>query len=269
MLELLARQIDKTKSREDNIFLVKEFLQLLILKIIDEAGFFKILVFTGGTTLRVLYDLQRFSEDLDFSQTEGNFDIEKLAEKLNYHLAELNQLKVSMKINASQVVKSIDVKFPELLYKFDLSSHPNQNIFIKIEIDSNPPKGGNTDLSINNRFFFLTIKHYDLPSLFATKLHACFYRKYTKGRDIYDLIWYLSKKVEPNLTLLNNAIYQTEKNEFKIDQQNLNKFLIDRVKNIDFEQSKKDVERFLFNKSELKLFNSDLIIKMIEDNYNN
>ena len=77
-------------------------------------------------------------------------------------------------------------------------------------MDTNPPKGGRTAETPLNKTYIFSVRHFDLPSMLATKLHACFYRKYTKGRDFYDLVWYLGRKVFPNLELLNNAIQQTE-----------------------------------------------------------
>ena len=267
MLELLSKQINLKHSREDNIFLVKEFLQLLILKVIDDAGYFKSLVFTGGTALRIIYGLNRFSEDLDFSFLGECLSIMKTKNKLQHHLSDILGFNVLLKTKTDKIVQSIDLHFKDLLFQYKLSTHHNQDILIRIEIDTNPPQGGNTSLSLNNRFFFLTIRHYDLPSLFATKLHACFYRKYTKGRDVYDLIWYLGKNIYPNFTLLNNAITQTEGIQSEIDKKNFIKFLIENIKNIDFKKSRNDVKRFLFDKSELKLFDYNLLIQTIKSKF--
>ena len=136
---------------------------------------------------------------------------------------------------------------------------------IKLEIDTNPPKGSKLELSlVNEMTFVFTVTHFDLPSLFATKLHACFYRKYTKGRDFYDLIWYLGKKVTPNFTVLNNAIEQTQGKNPKINQNNLTDFMLKHLKRIDFVQARHDVERFLLDKSELKLFDAEIISGIIK-----
>jgi uncharacterized protein YukJ len=103
-----------------------------------------------------------------------------------------------------------------------------------------------------------------LPSLFATKLHACFYRKYVKGRDFYDLIWYLSNNVEPNFTLLNNAIKQTDKNQKRITKNNFKSPLSERIEHIDFKLVKKDVERFLEDKNEIKLLDYKTVKSLID-----
>lgn len=79
-----------------------------------------------------------------------------------------------------------------------------------LEINTNPPAGGRFEKTIINRIYMFSITRFDLASVFATKLHACFYRKFTKGRDFYDFIWYLTKKITPNFYIFNNTIEQTE-----------------------------------------------------------
>jgi hypothetical protein len=112
----------------------------------------------------------------------------------------------------------------------------------------------------NSEVFVFTVLRFDLASLYATKLHACFFRKYTKGRDIYDLIWYLGKELLPNFTLLNNAIEQTEGKNSTLNRDNFKEFLIRKIEEIDFIKAKKDVERFLVDKDELRLFNKINVI---------
>ena len=79
-----------------------------------------------------------------------------------------------------------------------------------------------------NKEFLIGINHFDLPSLFAGKLHAVLCRKYTKGRDFYDLLWYLGKKIEPNYLLLNNALEQTQHETFQLNKAELIKLPIAR-----------------------------------------
>ena len=134
----------------------------------------------------------------------------------------------------------------------------------KLEVDSNPPKGGKSVIMPLTDRFILAVNTFDLPSLFATKLHACFFRKYTKGRDLYDLVWYLGKRITPNITLLNNAIIQTEKKDMKLTGKTYKEFLIEKLKKVDFPAVRKDVAVFLEDKNELKLLDKKLILKMLE-----
>jgi hypothetical protein len=156
------------------------------------------------------------------------------------------------------------LKFNSVLKETGLSNLPSQKLSIKLEVDSNPPKEGHIQNSLVNKIYLVNIVHFDLASMFATKLHACFYRKFTKGRDFYDFIWYLSKKVEPNYALLNNAISQTQGNNPGLRKDNFKEFLLAKIKKVDFNVAKKDVERFLEDKSELKLFD----LKIMEDTIN-
>ena len=102
-------------------------------------------------------------------------------------------------------------------------------------------------------------------SLYATKLHACFFRKYVKGRDFYELLRYLGKKIKPNYLLLNNAIRHTEGKFEVLDENNIKDFLLQRVEMIDFKGVRKGVERFLEDKNDLKLLEKSVIRKGIVD----
>ena len=103
--------------------------------------------------------------------------------------------------------------------------------------------------------------------MYATKLHACFYRKYTKGRDFYDFIWYMSKKTQPNYKLLNNAIKQTEGKNIGINEKNFQNFLLEHIQKIDFKTAKKDIERFLEDRTEIKLLDYQIIHEAIKSAY--
>ena len=89
-----------------------------------------------------------------------------------------------------------------------------------------------------------------------------FFRKYTEGRDFYDLIWYFGKRILPNFELLNNAIEQTEHEKINLNADNFNDFIKEKLARVDFAKVKRDVEAFVEDKSELKLLNKDLILKL-------
>lgn len=268
MLDIIKSQLNPDLSKEDQINQLREFLQIIILKIIYDLGMFKYLAFTGGTALRIIYDLKRYSEDLDFSLIlKKGFDFSIFEKQFIDQLLHNYKLKLTHRSQHERAVQKIDLKFEELLFELNLSTHKKEKIFIRVEADSNPPAGGETQLSLVNRSYVFTVTHYDLPSLYAGKLHACFFRTYTKGRDLYDLVWYLSKGVVPNFLLLNNAVKQTQKYDPKINAKNLKEFLVDRIKKIDFHAVRKDVERFLEDKKELSLLDKDLLLKAIESKF--
>jgi len=266
MINILKNTINKEKSRESKQNMTREFLQILILKILFDNGSFKSIAFVGGTALRIIFDSRRFSEDLDFSCIDKKaYNFNKLAKCLKNNLQQYG-FDVEIKQRAEKTVNCLEIKFINLFYSLGLSDLKGQKLLIKMEIDTNPPKGYKTELSLVTKMSFVfTITHFDLPSLYATKVHACFYRKFTKGRDFYDLLWYLGQKAECNYEVLNNAIKQTEKKTEKITQSNFIDFLKQSLNKIDLKKAKKDVAHFLIDKNELKLFDQKIFEKIIQN----
>lgn len=265
MIELLKQQISGLPDREAKTNRARELLQLLFLKILQDKGYFRNMSFTGGTALRVLYDMRRFSEDLDFSVIDKKgYDFADIISVMQRELR-LNGLNTSVKTKIKNTVQSCMLKFPGLLKATGISPLESENLSIKIEADSNPPAGGEIDNTLVNKMYVLNITHFALSSMYATKLHACFFRTYIKGRDFYDLLWYLGKKIKPNYTLLNNAIKQTQTTSYDVSEANIKGLLLKRVADVDFNLVKQDVERFLEDKNELKLLEADIIFKGISD----
>jgi hypothetical protein len=113
--------------------------------------------------------------------------------------------------NDRKVVHTAWVRVAGILHDAGLAGTPDQKLAIKVEIDTRPPAGALCERRVVTRHVTFLLQHYDLPSLLAGKLHAAITRRYAKGRDWYDLLWYLSQRppVEPNLALLQNALDQT------------------------------------------------------------
>lgn len=261
MLSLLKNQIEKYSTTEEKFNYLREIIQIQTLKIIDQQGFSKNIAFVGGTALRILYDLNRFSEDLDFSLIDAkDFDFINMLDQLCKRFLLLN---INLKINSKTKnnVYIAQLKFAKLLYELGLTSLPEQKLYIKLELDMNPPKGANLEYTIQKSFF--GIKHYDLPSLYAGKLHAILYRKYTKGRDYYDLMWYLTKKVKPNLVLLNNAIAQSTGKKSKLDMAGLQTSLIKRLEETNFKEVHSDLENFVQDSLELRTLSLDNFLTLL------
>ena len=263
MVDLIEETISTIRGREAKIHAVREFLQLLVLKIIYDKRYFKNLAFVGGTALRFLYDLRRFSEDLDFSVIDRKGY--KFPTFLDRMVLELENTGFSLdaKKGGEGTVQSAMLRFKGILYPLGLSPIKTQKLSIKLEVDTNPPKGWDTRISPVSRHFVFAVTHFDVPSLYATKLHACFFRKYTKGRDFYDLLWYLGNKVQPNFRLLNNAINQAENRQGNVNERNFKDFLRKKLADVDFVKARKDVRRFIEDKNELRMLDRDLILKLI------
>ena len=265
MIEVIKQQFTPAMSDAEKLNRTREFLQIMALKNLSDQDAFSNVAFVGGTALRVLYDLRRFSEDLDFSLVSGKgYDFEKMMAKMQRYF-ELNNLPVESKPKIDKTVHSAFIKFPGLPKELGLGAFAAQKLAIKLEVDTNPPKGWQTANTTLNKTYIFNVTHFDLPSLFATKLHACFFRKYIKGRDFYDLVWYLGKKIKPNLDLLNNAIEQTEGNNIGLTEKTLPNFMLQRLEKVDFSAAVKDVQRFVEDDKELRIINRDAIQALIKN----
>lgn len=264
MIDAIKAYLAEYKDKNEKYQELREYLQLLILKLLDENGYFQHLAFVGGTALRILYNLKRFSEDLDFSLINAkNYSFEMIMQQLTKLLAKAN-LKVTITYKDNKSVASAFIKFDELLYALNLSSHKDQKLAIKFEVDQNPPAGFKTEFSVINKAFLVGINHYDLPSLYAGKLHAVLCRPYAKGRDYYDLLWYIGRNVKPNYQLLENAYIQTEHTKLKIDEKKLRELLSEKFAATNFKKISADVEPFLQNSSELRFFDKAIFLDLIK-----
>lgn len=263
MIEVLKQELAGAVSAEDKTNRAREFLQVLALKSLSDQDAFSRVAFIGGTALRILFGLRRFSEDLDFSVADAaGYDFSTLCGGLEKDFR-LNGLNAVLEKDREKTVNSAFLTFPGLPHALGLSGHKQEKLAIKLEIDTNPPTGWKTQATVLNKTYLFSVTHYDLPSLFAGKLHACFYRRYTKGRDIYDLFWYLGRKLRPNFEMLNNAVAQSQGKAPGVNAGNFKDFMLERAERIDLGAAKKDVERFLEDKSELRLFSKQTLIAAI------
>ncbi len=264
MINLLHERLTRFEGTDDaKLNYVREFLQLLTLKILEEKGHYKNISFLGGTALRILFDLNRFSEDLDFSLADPlNYDFDKIVTDIHTNYT-LYNIPVEIKARNRGSVASAYIKFTSLLYQFGLSPHKDQRFTIKFDIDQNPPHGAQTMQTIINKDFIIGINHYNLPSLFAGKLHAILHRSYTKGRDFYDLLWYISKNIEPNLELLNNAIFQSQGKNPHLDLESLKLELQKRIEETNFSHVLSDLTPFLITPNEASYFTKEHFTNLI------
>jgi len=268
MKDYLRQQIEKIQDTNFARCIIREYLQSRTLECLQENGAFVNWAFVGGTALRFLYSLPRFSEDLDFSiekpGMEDNF-AELMRRVKNRFLAE--NYEVTVKAKTAKTVRAAFVKFPGLLYELGLSPLSSEVISIKLEIDSNPPAGAKLETSIIRKHCLLNLQHYDKSSLLAGKLHALSTRKYTKGRDVYDLMWYLSDRSwpEPNILLLNNALKQTAWSGTELTQENWRQQIAIIVLEFDWNKVVADVKPFIEKQSDLQMLTPQNLIKLLRD----
>jgi len=226
---------------------MREYLQARILQILQEGGAFLNIAFLGGTSLRFLFFLPRYSEDLDFSILPSkNIEFENLLYSIKINF-EAENYKISVKTGIGRTVIGAFIKFPSLLYELGLSSHKDEVLSVKIEIDTNPPRDAATKTTLIRRYITVNLLHYDKASLFAGKINAIFTRKYTKGRDLFDLVWILSSASwpVPNFVFLNNALRQARWKGPKINSENWKSVLASHISNIDWKKALEDVSPFL------------------------
>lgn len=247
--------------------LAREYLQARLLQSLQDRGAFSTWVFQGGTALRFLYSMPRFSDDLDFALVEPgllvNFrDNMVVAAKV----FETEDYDVGLRINDKRNVKAAFVNFKGLAFELGLSAHPSETLSIKVEVDSNPPAGATTVSTVVRRHVILNMQHHDKASLLAGKLHAFLARRYVKGRDIYDLIWYLSDRTwpAPNLELLNNALAQTAWNGSQVTDENWRRLVARRVETLDFKQVVADVEPFLEHPADSALLTRENLTSLLQ-----
>ncbi len=192
--------------------LLREYLQAFVLRSLHESEAFVHLSFVGGTALRFLFNLPRFSEDLDFSlETPKGYDPVKWMKKVARDLS-LAGFDPAIRWNDRKTVHTAWIRIATVLNEIGLSNLSEQKLSIKLEIDTHPPAGAELKTLIVNRHMIFSLRHHDLSSLMAGKIHALITRPYPKGRDWYDLLWYSAQRppVLPNLKLLQNALNQTQ-----------------------------------------------------------
>lgn len=256
------------KSEPDShlaLNLLREYLQHLILRELFEQNLLKTIVFHGGTAMRILFGLNRFSEDLDFHiKNKKTFDFKSIIDNLQKHLT-IQGYKLTYKNKLEGDVQSSFIKFEEILYEAGLSHQQVEKLNIKIEIDTNPPGGFKIDYSLINKYFPFGLIHHNRETFLAGKLHAILQRSYTKGRDFYDLGFYISrwKDMIPNFTFLNNALKQTGFKGPEVNVDNWKELIRRKIGGIDWKNVRSDVEPFIQDRQDLRLFEKQVLLKLL------
>ena len=194
---------------------IHELLQQLVLVSLAKSGLFSRALFHGGTCLRLLYGTDRFSEDLDFllNEPETSFDWKSIAAQVREDcLAQGIGFEAQDRSRAGSAVKTAFLKTDSigklLLLDLPYSRPARGKIRIKLEIDTNPPAGSLGEIRYLDFPVTSPIATQTLESSFALKSHALLCRSYTKGRDWWDLAWYIRRRLEPSFELLANALAQ-------------------------------------------------------------
>lgn len=248
---------------------LREIMQEIALAGLYRAGFFEKAAFYGGTALKIFHGIDRFSEDLDFSllKSEDSFSLDKYQDAI---LAEFNALgmRVTIKEKEKKVESNINSAFlkSETMWR-ELTlegivpqSGLNQvaNIKIKLEVDVMPPLGFETEEKLLLKPFSFYVKCLTLPNLFAGKMHALLFRKLgknVKGRDWYDMEWYIKKGVKLNLNhFLLRAIDSGDWKKKNINIQEFQEILAEKIDIVEMKYVKDDIKRFIKNQNEIEIW---------------
>lgn len=227
----------------------RELLQEMAIYSLSAHSFFDEALFHGGTELRLLHGLPRFSEDLDFllREPESSFDWKKYEDKLLATFSRYDlKLEIRRKSRERGAIRAIMLIESSMAFG-DASGRPGYTR-IRLEIDTDPPAGATS----RSGFLDFPIPHelsvMDLSSSFALKCHALLCRNWMKGRDWFDLLWFCSREVRPNLSLFASSMNQTGPwagQEIPQSMEWLVQRLREKVKETDLDQAAKDVIPFL------------------------
>ena len=274
-------QAYSVESLYDRKNAMKEILQEIVLCGLSRAGFFKKAAFYGGTALRIFYGLDRFSEDLDFSLEAKNpaFDLSEY-----FPILEKEVRSFGLNMTVSEKVKANDSHIRSAFLKGNTKEHlllfygneqiagnvvKTEAVKIKFEVDVDPPKYA----AFEHKYRLLPspyeIKLYDMPSLFAGKIHAVLaraWRNRIKGRDLYDYVFYLSRDAAVNLAHLHERLIDSGyiRKEDTCTLDDIKRMLREHFDAINFSQAKQDVEPFIHNTSALDIWNAEFFKQITE-----
>jgi len=269
------------KTRDDYINALREILQEIALLGFWRSKFFEHAAFYGGTALRVVYGLDRYSEDLDFSllKPDDSFSLGTYAESLQREISsfgfcvDFDQRSRSSRspiesafLKTNTYKQMITIEATEELFR---DIHPSKNLKIKLEVDTDPPSGFKTEPHFILQPIPFSVRIYSLPDLFAGKIHALLFRQWkarVKGRDWYDLIWYAGKHPELRLSHLESRMRQSgdynEKGPISINM--LKGLLRDAVEKLDIDRARKEVVPFVRDRRALELWSREFFLDIIQ-----
>jgi len=282
MNDAIDRMLDRydCHSVDDYVKALREIMQEIALLGLWRSKFFEKAAFYGGTALRILYGMDRFSEDLDFSLLEPmtDFQLSRYGSAVEKELRSFG-----FEANLTERIKKNDSPVQSAFLKANTLSHlltiktdrkidwpipRDQALKIKIEVDTNPPSGFATENKFVLQPIPFSIKTFVLPDLFAGKVHAVCCRKWkgrVKGRDWYDLVWYAANHPQLHANHLEQRMIQSgdlQKDE-KIDREKFLALMTEAVEKVDLDQARKEVEPFVKNPDALKVWSKEFFCDVV------
>lgn len=243
------------RSKQEELNALKEIYQEIALAGLARSDFFKVAAFQGGTALRIIYQLNRFSEDLDFILLKPSpfFQWTPYLKAIALEFQSFGViLEVKERVEAKGAIKTAFLKEDSFIRVLELTydrlPSDQQKITIKLEVDIDPPEGSEFESAFLTYPYPFSVLVQNQPSLFASKCHALLCRKYEKGRDWFDFLWYLSRKTAVNALLLKHALYQSgpyKGQGLPYSEKWLHEALDNKVTALDWQAARRDVENFL------------------------
>lgn len=231
------------------------------------GGFFKKAAFYGGTCLRIIYGLKRFSEDMDFTllEKDRDFNIE------DYFPAIITEFKalgrdVTITKKDKKTFGSVESAFlKDTTEVYDPSLSTEKRLKIKIEVDTMPPLKFETEQKLLLQPFAFMIRCLTLPDLFAGKMHALVFRNWKnriKGRDWYDFDWYVRNGVKLDFAHLQERI--REFNGVEMSYEQFINLLKEKISTANIDLVKADVQNFIIDPRELDIWSNDYFMQLAE-----
>lgn len=269
------------KSLADYKNAIKEIIQEIALLGLWRSKFFEKASFYGGTALRIFHQLGRFSEDLDFSllMKDSHFTLEKYNEAI---IAELNAFGFEVEIitKSKSFKSSIDTVLLKANTKLQLLSilapqqivdivHNQEKISIKMELDVDPPLNFNTESKLLLNPIPFEVNVFQLPDLFATKIHALLCRNWktrVKGRDWFDLIFYIARSVPLRIKHLETRLIKSNdwNSNKHLSENEIINLLTEKIDAVDFDLAKNDVQPFIADYESLNLWSQSFFNNLIQ-----
>lgn len=268
---MLQRYAPKTPEETHQAY--REILQEIVLAGLWKGNFFDQAAFYGGTALRILYGLDRFSEDLDFSllKPNPNFAIQDFFPAVQ---REFEALSIPIELTQKQKrrpssIQSAFLKTDSHIHALEIQLPSQRTIKIKIEVDINPPLGFQTEEKLLLQPFSFYVKTYAEPDLFAGKMHALLFRKWrnrVKGRDFYDFEWYVRRGTRINLAHFLERAHQSGDllDTTTLSLGDLKGLLHQKMQVVDFAMARRDVEPFLKDTGCLDIWSAQYFLHLVD-----
>ncbi len=271
----------RMESSADSIHALREVMQELALLGLWRAKFFEHAAFYGGTALRILYGLDRFSENMAFSLRKPNVafsldrylpSVEKELTAWGFHVVVQRKEKTKTSPIESAFLKAHtkdELLVIETSEELAAQVHCNSLIKIKIEVDTDPPSDFETETRFCLQPIPFSVLAYSPPSLFAGKMHALLCRSWknrVKGRDWYDFVWYVGRGTALDLNHLEQRMRQSGHytNTEPLTEPNFRDILTAKIHSLDVAQAKNDVAKFLKSEDEVSIWSKAFFLAVAE-----